>query len=414
MEYRPDLLYDEATPSAAHEGGAGDVDAGQNADLARIRSTATNAHRAMFSADLATFLAIVWVGVFILIYRFHPWHGLGLGMATMLIFAGMATIVVESLLSPKPPRPDRHERREQSDPSAGFGTPTGPTAEPPPRNQVGPSRLKEVGRGSSPARTIGRGGSAASFACSRSDQKSLTLDGRSRGRGASRPAGSRRTAHSQDLGREVDPGLVADDADRQEPDAAARRTARRRPRSPCRRGRRRIVSATPPSRRRRGELVDREQPAGRRPDAGVGRDGQVDREPPSFEVDDLLGDDQVVAPERRDRAHRRTRPRRSSGSMAVEQDLGPALGRGAAHPGDRDRDDLAGELALDDRHRRPRGTSGRSESGEQVADLDRQGGDDPDVGRDRRRALAGVGVPNALVADRLDSSGRPHRQLIAI
>ncbi len=43
--------------------------------------------------------AIVWPGVFILVFRFHPWHGLGLGLATMVLVSGLATMGVESLLS---------------------------------------------------------------------------------------------------------------------------------------------------------------------------------------------------------------------------------------------------------------------------------------------------------------------------
>src|SRR5208283_5887329 len=52
---------------------------------------------------LATvFQALVWVGVFVLIFRFHPWHGLGLAIATMLLIQGLATMGVNSILSPTP------------------------------------------------------------------------------------------------------------------------------------------------------------------------------------------------------------------------------------------------------------------------------------------------------------------------
>ena len=69
-------------------------------------------------------LAIVWSGVFILIYRFQPWHGFGLAMATLLIFAGMTTMVVDSMLSPQAapagstrPRGHKPIRRARSGPA---------------------------------------------------------------------------------------------------------------------------------------------------------------------------------------------------------------------------------------------------------------------------------------------------------
>ena len=46
--------------------------------------------------------AIVWFGVFTLIFQFHPWHALGLGIATMLLVQGLATMGVNSILTPTP------------------------------------------------------------------------------------------------------------------------------------------------------------------------------------------------------------------------------------------------------------------------------------------------------------------------
>ena len=45
--------------------------------------------------------AIVWFGVFVLIFRFHPWHGLGIGLAAMLILTALASIAVDSMFAPK-------------------------------------------------------------------------------------------------------------------------------------------------------------------------------------------------------------------------------------------------------------------------------------------------------------------------
>ena len=44
-------------------------------------------------------LALIWFGVFTLIFQFHPWHALGLGIVTMLLVTGTATMGVDSVLS---------------------------------------------------------------------------------------------------------------------------------------------------------------------------------------------------------------------------------------------------------------------------------------------------------------------------
>ena len=48
------------------------------------------------------FQAIVWFAVFTLILQFHPWHALGLGIATMLLVQGLATMGVSSMPAPTP------------------------------------------------------------------------------------------------------------------------------------------------------------------------------------------------------------------------------------------------------------------------------------------------------------------------
>lgn len=99
VEYGQNYLYDEVTPGTAWK-----VAIGTSIVAAMLAWTRSN-FADMFTSDFRNtfFLAIAWVGVFILIYRFQPWHGFGLAIATMLIFAGMTTIVVDSMLSPKPP-----------------------------------------------------------------------------------------------------------------------------------------------------------------------------------------------------------------------------------------------------------------------------------------------------------------------
>jgi hypothetical protein len=87
VEYGQKYLYDEITPGTPLKVLLGSV----------ILAGLLTYTRTGFET-----LAIVWSGVFILIYRFQPWHGFGLAMATMLIFAGLSTLVVSSLTQPKP------------------------------------------------------------------------------------------------------------------------------------------------------------------------------------------------------------------------------------------------------------------------------------------------------------------------
>jgi hypothetical protein len=100
VEFGQDQLYDEVTPHA------GLKVAGGSLILAILLTTLRWAeHPASFESMFTTNIiwtllqAIVWAGVFVLILQFHPWHGLGLGLATMLLVTGLATMGVESLLA---------------------------------------------------------------------------------------------------------------------------------------------------------------------------------------------------------------------------------------------------------------------------------------------------------------------------
>jgi hypothetical protein len=55
----------------------------------------------MFTSNIAwtVLQGLVWFGVFLLLFQFHPWHALGVGLATMLLVTGLATMGVESLLA---------------------------------------------------------------------------------------------------------------------------------------------------------------------------------------------------------------------------------------------------------------------------------------------------------------------------
>jgi hypothetical protein len=59
----------------------------------------------MFTSNImwTVLQGLVWFGVFTLIFQFHPWHALGIGIATMLLVTGLATMGVDSLLSKSTP-----------------------------------------------------------------------------------------------------------------------------------------------------------------------------------------------------------------------------------------------------------------------------------------------------------------------
>jgi len=100
VEIGQDQLYDEVTPRAGLKVAAGSL-------LIAVLLTALRAYgfaasfESMFTSNIAWTLlqGVVWFVVFTLIFQFHPWHALGLGIATMLMVSGLATMGVESILS---------------------------------------------------------------------------------------------------------------------------------------------------------------------------------------------------------------------------------------------------------------------------------------------------------------------------
>jgi hypothetical protein len=104
VEVAQDTLYDEVTPRAGLKVTCGSL-------VIAILLTALRYYgfpasfESMFTTNIAWTLlqGVVWFGVFTLILQFHPWHALGLGIATMLLVSGLATMGVESILSQPPP-----------------------------------------------------------------------------------------------------------------------------------------------------------------------------------------------------------------------------------------------------------------------------------------------------------------------
>jgi hypothetical protein len=100
VEVGHDQLYDEVTPYAGLKVAGGSLLIALLLATLRAKGLAAS-YDTMFTTNIIWTLlqAIVWAGVFILIFQFHPWHGLGIGLATMLLVTGMATMGVESLLA---------------------------------------------------------------------------------------------------------------------------------------------------------------------------------------------------------------------------------------------------------------------------------------------------------------------------
>ena len=104
VEIGHDQLYDEVTPHAGLKVAGGSL-------LIAILLTTLRAKglTASFESKFTTNIiwtvlqGLVWFGVFTLIFQFHPWHALGLGLATMLLVTGLATMGVESLLTKPQP-----------------------------------------------------------------------------------------------------------------------------------------------------------------------------------------------------------------------------------------------------------------------------------------------------------------------
>ncbi len=100
VEIAQDQLYDEITPRAGLKVAGGSFLLA--ALLTMLRKSGFPAtFESMFTTNIAwtVLQGVVWFGVFTLIYRFHPWHAFGLGVATLLVLSGLATMGVESLLA---------------------------------------------------------------------------------------------------------------------------------------------------------------------------------------------------------------------------------------------------------------------------------------------------------------------------
>ena len=105
-----DALYDEAPPGAGWKVALGSL------LLAAMLTWTRSSFATMFTDDITktTLQAILWFGVFTLIFRFHPWHALGIGLGTMIISSVLATMAVQSMLERRPA--ERFESKAVSTP----------------------------------------------------------------------------------------------------------------------------------------------------------------------------------------------------------------------------------------------------------------------------------------------------------
>jgi hypothetical protein len=100
VEIGQDQLYDQVTPRAGLKVLSGSLVIALLLTWFKYRNTPAS-FESMFTTNIAwtVLQGIVWFGVFTLIFQFHPWHALGLGLATMLMVSGLATMGVDSILN---------------------------------------------------------------------------------------------------------------------------------------------------------------------------------------------------------------------------------------------------------------------------------------------------------------------------
>lgn len=102
VEYGQTYLYDETTPGVGWKVALG------SALLAALLAWTRTSYDTMLTSEFiwTTLQAIAWFAVFTLIFRFHPLHAFAIGVVTMLLISGMATLGVTSLTrrgGPVPP-----------------------------------------------------------------------------------------------------------------------------------------------------------------------------------------------------------------------------------------------------------------------------------------------------------------------
>jgi hypothetical protein len=129
VEVGHDQLYDEITPHAGLKVAAGSLLIAIMLTTLRAKGVPAS-YESMYTTNIiwTVLQAIIWFGVFTLIFQFHPWHALGLGIITMLMVCGLATMGVESVLSKPAPTTQRAGSNVLNQPVRQSVTPTTPPA----------------------------------------------------------------------------------------------------------------------------------------------------------------------------------------------------------------------------------------------------------------------------------------------
>jgi hypothetical protein len=132
-EYGQYYLYDEATPGVGWKCALGSL------ILAAFLTWTRTSYDTMLTSELGKTVlqGILWFVVFTLVLRFHPLHALTLGVATMLLIAGLAGLAVDSFRRTTSNRPVAV--RQPSKPFRQALAPNmGPLAAPPPKAEAKP------------------------------------------------------------------------------------------------------------------------------------------------------------------------------------------------------------------------------------------------------------------------------------
>jgi hypothetical protein len=136
VEVGHDQLYDEVTPHAGLKVAGGSLIIAVLLTVLKYYNLPAS-YESMFTTNIAftVLQGLVWFGVFTLIFQFHPWHALGLGLVTMLLVTGLATMGVDSVLSPSAATPAAARATVSSQPVRQSLAPAGaaPTSPPAPK-----------------------------------------------------------------------------------------------------------------------------------------------------------------------------------------------------------------------------------------------------------------------------------------
>ncbi len=100
IEVAQDQLYDAVTPYVGLKVGGGSLLLAGLLTALRFYGFPAS-FESMFTTNIGWTLlqGVVWFLVFMLVFQFHPWHALGLGVVTMVLVSGLATMGVESIMA---------------------------------------------------------------------------------------------------------------------------------------------------------------------------------------------------------------------------------------------------------------------------------------------------------------------------